>query len=444
MFNYLRRLARLDILRGASYMLVASIMVNITRVLLVVLLSRYYSKEEFGVWATITSTAAVIATGDFGIINALRNKLSFLNAKEGDGIEQSKQYFYSSFIFLFLITGVIISLIFIFKEFIPFDYFFKTDNLLLKEKGAEIFFYIQILFLINIPLSIGLPLFFSYQETFISALFTVIQAFFSFIIVLGLVFNGQDIVVISLMYFICNLLVSAVGTLYFIYKRKWYSYRFILHDFLLEIKELFPIGIKFMFLQIGSSLMQNAGTICLGASIGVSTAAEFNIAQKLYSFFTGIYQSIFNPMWGAYANAIAHKNIDWCKKMLNKSSLFTVLAFTCFIIFVILFGNQLICILAGSQYQTDYMLLLILGLISMFYILFTNVSLLQNATNRINLLIFINYGGVFILIPFINNYASFLGINGVSSLLVMFWIVGFFIVYCQSYNILNSYQNENN
>lgn len=296
MFNYLRRLARLDILRGASYMLVASIMVNITRVLLVVLLSRYYSKEEFGVWATITSTAAVIATGDFGIINALRNKLSFLNAKEGDGIEQSKQYFYSSFIFLFLITGVIISLIFIFKEFIPFDYFFKTDNLLLKEKGAEIFFYIQILFLINIPLSIGLPLFFSYQETFISALFTVIQAFFSFIIVLGLVFNGQDIVVISLMYFICNLLVSAVGTLYFIYKRKWYSYRFILHDFLLEIKELFPIGIKFMFLQIGSSLMQNAGTICLGASIGVSTAAEFNIAQKLYSFFTGIYQSIFNPM----------------------------------------------------------------------------------------------------------------------------------------------------
>lgn len=78
----------------------------------------------------------------------------------------------------------------------------------------------------------------------------------------------------------------------------------------------------------------------------------------------------------------------------------------------------------------------------MFYILFTNVSLLQNATNRINLLICINYGGVFLLIPFVNSYASFLGINGVSFLLVMFWLIGFTIVYCQSYNILNSYKNE--
>lgn len=442
MFSYLRKLTQLDVLRGASYMVIASVIVNLTRVLLVFLLSRYYSKEEFGVWATITSTAAVIATGDFGIINALRNKISFLNVEREKGLEQSKQYFYSSFIFLVFIIGLIISLLFIFKEYIPFDYFFKTDNLLLKEKGAEIIFYIQILFLINIPLSMGLPLFFSYQETFVSALFTVIQAFFSFVTVLVLVVKECDIVVISIMYFMCNLLVSAIGTIYFIYKRKWYSYRFVLNDFKMEIKELFPVGIKFMFLQIGSSLMQNAGTICIGASIGVSTAAEFNVAQKLYSFFIGIYQSIFNPMWGAYANAIAHKNIDWCRKMLNKSTLFTVLAFTCFIIFVILFGNQLLFILAGNQYRTGYTLFLILGLISMFYILFTNVSLLQNATNRINLLICINYGGVFLLIPFVNSYASFLGINGVSFLLVMFWLIGFTIVYCQSYNILNSYKNE--
>lgn len=215
MFSYLRKLTQLDVLRGASYMVIASVIVNLTRVLLVFLLSRYYSKEEFGVWATITSTAAVIATGDFGIINALRNKISFLNVEREKGLEQSKQYFYSSFIFLVFIIGLIISLLFIFKEYIPFDYFFKTDNLLLKEKGAEIFFYIQILFLINIPLSMGLPLFFSYQETFVSALFTVIQAFFSFVTVLVLVVKECDIVVISIMYFMCNLLVSAIGTIYF-------------------------------------------------------------------------------------------------------------------------------------------------------------------------------------------------------------------------------------
>ena len=132
-------------------MLIASIIVNLTRVLLVVLLSRYYSKEEFGIWATITSTAAVIATGDFGITNALRNKLSILNAKGEEGQESAKNYFYSSFFFLIFLTVLLVLSLSLLKNYIPFDSFFETDNWILKNKGAEIFFYIQILFLINIP-----------------------------------------------------------------------------------------------------------------------------------------------------------------------------------------------------------------------------------------------------------------------------------------------------
>lgn len=437
MFNILRRLSQVNVLRGASYMLIASIIVNLTRVLLVVLLSRYYTKEEFGIWATITSTAAVIATGDFGITNALRNKMSILNANGEEGQESARKYFYSSFFFLICLTGVLILLISLLRNYIPFGSFFETDNLILKNKGAEIFFYIQILFLINIPLSIGTPLFFSYQESYLNALFAILQAIFSFIIVSVLAYCRYDLVTISIMYFIGNIIVSLIGTSYFIVRRKWFTYKFVHREFWSQIRELLPIGLRFMLLQIGSSLMQNAGTICISSSIGVAAAAEFNVAQKICTFFVAIYQSIFNPMWGAYAYAIAQQNIIWCKKMLKRSSLITALIFAAFIVFIMFFGNYFISLLAGEQYKTNSILFLYLGLISMFYILYANVSLLQNATNKINSLLVFNYLGALVLIPLINSYASILGINGVSIALAVFWMLGFILMYYRACYQLN-------
>ena len=270
-----------------------------------------------------------------------------------------------------------------------------------------------------------------------NALFSVLQAIFSFVIVTILAFCKYDLVIISIMYFTSNILVAIIGTSCFIIRRKWYTYKFVFKEFSSQIKELFPIGLRFMFLQIGSSLMQNAGTICVSSSIGIAAAAEFNVAQKICTFFVGIYQSVFNPIWGAYANAVAQRNIAWCKKMLSRSTLLTALVFGAFIIFIVFFGNYFVSLLAGAQYKTEPILFLYLGLISMFYILFANASLLQNAINKIGSLLIFNYLGVLILIPLINSYASSLGLIGVSISLVVFWVLGFTFIYYQARCLLD-------
>ena len=84
------------VMKGSFSMLLSSFIGNITRLGTVIILSRFYSKEEFGIWATITSTAAVIAYGDFGIIkhanskNEKRQVTIIKKNKKGENIEEWK------------------------------------------------------------------------------------------------------------------------------------------------------------------------------------------------------------------------------------------------------------------------------------------------------------------------------------------------------------------
>ena len=80
--NAIRTEQNKNLLKGMCSVLGATGLDAICRLIVVMILVRYYSKEAFGVWAAITSVAAIVVTGDFGIINALRNKISLLLVEE--------------------------------------------------------------------------------------------------------------------------------------------------------------------------------------------------------------------------------------------------------------------------------------------------------------------------------------------------------------------------
>lgn len=430
-------------MRGSSYMLGSSVIVNLTRVLMVMVLTRYYTKEEFGVWATITSSAAVLATGDFGITNVLRNKISVLLAHDVNGIKIASRYFYAMFIFLLILATIIISALFILKNHIPIDLLFKTSNIYLKDQATDIFFWIQIMYIINIPLGIGIPIFFSFQESGKAALFPIVQAVLSFTLTIVLVWSNANIVTLSLSYFGANVLLSGVGTAYFIYSKKWYTIDLSLDKFFSIIGELFPQGLRFMVLQVGSSLLQNAGTICLGAAVSVSAAAEFNVVQKLYTFFVGIYQSVLNPLWGELAMDFARKQAEKCKQILLKSTVILGVSFIVFMGMLCIGGNYLIRLFAGIEYETSSLMFISVGLISLFYLLYANISVLQNATNNITLLTILNIVGALLIFPFAK-IASQIGVINTSFAIASFWAIMSLIIIIQAVRLINSIDDENN
>jgi O-antigen/teichoic acid export membrane protein len=425
-----------SVIRGSISVLGSTMIGNLSRLGLVMILSRYYSKEEFGIWATITATASVIAFSDFGIINALRNKISQLIVMGEDGLQEARKYFFSSFIFFIFISLIISSLVAVLSRFISFDSLFKTDNQMLKGQGVFILLWIQFLFFLNIPLSMGVVSFFSFQESKFNAFFSLAQALSSFVIVVLLTILKSSIVTISIGYFISSTLVSGVGTLYFLKRRRWFTYSFKVNEFFSQIKELLSTGIKFMGLQLSNSFLQNAGTILASSFLGLNIAAEFNMVQKLYAFFTGIYQSIFNPVWGGYAEAAAKNDWKWCKNALNVTLIVSAVLFSAAIGFLYFFGNYFLLIIAGKGYITQQILFIVLGLTYLFVILFSTATILQNATNRLNLLLVVLLTASVLIFPISKFLMKGYGIIGIALSSSLIWIVLTIIMSFQTYYIL--------
>ena len=433
-----------NVIKGSFSMLGSSILGNILRLGVVMILSRYYSKEEFGVWAAITATASVIAYSDFGIINALRNKLSKLIVLGDEGLNEARKYFYSSFIFFIIFSLIISGIIVGASNLISFDILFKTENQSLKNEGVSILLWSQFLFFLNIPLSMGVVSFFSFQESKFNAFFSAVQAIASFITVVGLTILKFSIVGISIGYFVSSTIVSGIGTLYFLKRRGWFTYTFKLKEFYSQVKELLITGIKFMGTQLSNSFLQNAGTILAGSYLGLSIAAEFNMVQKIYSFFTGIYQSILNPIWGGYAEAAAKSDWRWCKRTFNASMIVSAIIFSLLIIFLYFFGNNFLLFFAGKGYVTEQVLFVLLGLANLFFILFSTATIFQNATNKIDLMLLSLLIASFLIFPLSKLLMQEWNIFGVAVSTSLIWmILACALVLQASLNINNNLKTSN-
>ena len=112
-----------------------------------------------------------------------------------------------------------------FTPYIPFESLFKTNDFELQSIGVKILIYVQIIFVFTIPLTIGNSLYFTFQESHFSALFTSLQAVFTVLIIYILSLCHVSIVFISIAYFLINTLFSFWGTLYFVFRHKWFHFK---------------------------------------------------------------------------------------------------------------------------------------------------------------------------------------------------------------------------
>ena len=393
---------------------------SILRFSLISILIHYYSQEEFGLWASITSLAAIIVTNDFGIVNVLRNLLSKEAVKGKEGDKKAKELFYSAF-FSFLLFSFIVSVLIIFiSPYIPYELLFKTDNEVLKEQGKFIFVVVQILFLIRIPFGLGSPLFFSYGETKIYSYLSILEAILSFVIVLFLSINHIKIHIVSIVYFSCSIILSIYGTLLFLHRRKWYRINVSYKTMYKNMRMMLPVGLKFLGIQLTSSFISNALTIYSGSMLGLSTAATVNVIQKIYMFFIGIYQSIFNPIWSSLSLNYFTNKYSECKKIINRSLVSTIIIFSILISICCIFRNYIVYLITGTEeYNSNFSLFLLIGIFFMSKLVFDNSSLLHNATNRLNILIigYIIFGSTTsLLVPHLISYYDF-------SITLIFYII---------------------
>lgn len=374
-----------SLIQNVSWIFIASAISNFLRFFLVFVLLRMYSAEEFGLWASITSIAAILVTGDFGITNVLRYKASY--ALENNRINEFQTQFFSS-LYFFLLLAIVLSIILVIASpYIPYEKLFKTSNVDLMNQGRTIFIVIQIFFLFGIPFSLGSSMFFPFNETRQYSIMLFLQGIITFFAVVVLGFFHCKISTLSIVFFAINTLGCFCGTLYFLHKRKW-KFPYITFGVMFSnIKTMLPSGVKFLTVQLSSSFVFNVITLYSGAMLGLAVAANVNVIQKVYTFFASLYQSINNPIWSSIAKNFFSNNLNKCKEILYKSCFVTVVLFLAIILVTYLFKDMIIRIVAGSEYEANGVLFVLIGVFYLAKALFENVTLLQNATNHLNKLV---------------------------------------------------------
>lgn len=378
------------LLKNISWVFTSSLIGNLLRFALVFIIIKFYSQEEFGLWASITSLAAVIVTGDFGFTNVLRNIVSIEIPRGEVGNQEAKQYFYSALLFFLVVSTIISIILLVFIDFIPYQSFFKTDNEIIKLQGRQIFIAIQFIFLFNIPLGLGVPLFFSYGESKYYSIIVTTQSIITFLLILLLSLFHCAIYILSISYFAINMVVSTLGTIIFLKKRGWLKNIFPLKTPIKRIKYMLRKGLQYLGVQLSSSFLQNILTIYAGALVGLNTAANINLIQKIFTFFTSVYQSVFNPIWSELAKKYINKQYTQCKQIVEKTTIITGVIYTLLIIFTTICGDYIVKFTATSEFQIEPRIFIMVGAFFMIKIIFDNLTLLQNATNQIHV-IFLGY-----------------------------------------------------
>lgn len=360
---------------------IASLISSFSRLVLIVFLTRFYTTEEFGLWASITSFSAILIVSDFGISNILRNKLSAYIAEGADRDKDANYLFSNVFFFFFVLTAILLLILFLWNYFFPLESLFNTTDIHLKEMGVYTLLIIQVISFISIPFGFAGVSMFSYHETKWFSILNSTVILLSVIIVCICAYYSLSILYIGIIYFSFPTLINIYSTIYFLKKRSWK----LTPDF----NNIIPFNLKiiyqgslFFIVQLLSAFVLNATTLVISSNIGLIKASEYNLVQKLFIFAISIYQSAFNPLWAGYAQAIHTNDWHWCFRTFKKTAIITAIIFATFAALMCIFGNKLLYIFAGSKYVSEPLLFLILGVGFLFYILWTCILSLQNASNR--------------------------------------------------------------
>ena len=422
------------VLKGSFFNMISAIVTNVTRFFLVFILARYYIKEEFGVWITITSITAVLATGDFGIGNALRNKLSSLiakNDKEAD--QEAEKIFLVVFLFFLVFTTLLCIALFLLQDIIPLQSLFKSDNESLQNIGKQIIVWVQVLLIIGIPFSISSTCFYSYHESKYVANLNIAQALLSFVVICILALSKQSIILISIFYFFSSLAMYIAGTGIFLRKRRWNLLNLKLQGATSILIDMLKKGFPFFALQISSAFLFNSGTIIISSSIGLSEATEYNLVQKLYLFVLGIYQTAFNPMWAGYAQAINTQAWAWCKNTFKNSLLITIAVFGLATLAISILGNFALGLLAGEKYVAQSILFTFIGIWITLYSLWACAQTLQSAVGNIRLLVVTTLIAAFTIAPFSKLLIGEFGVFGLLWAQIIIYLILTIVTVTEAY-----------
>lgn len=277
--------------------------------LMVRLTINYLGNYKYGMWATILSVITIIAVGDLGIGNGLKNKAAealALNDRHG-----MKEYIATAYVCISVISAGI----FVIASVILFFY----RNTFSGEDGIGLTIFIMLISIcINFVLSLVNSLLLAHQKSGIVSMGYLLNSFFLLVGVFAIRhLTPSSIVLLGLVYNLAMLLSIFIINIVFFSKNKALipNLKYFRRD---KIRDTMGISIKFFVLQCTFIILYSSDNIIINRFIGVESVTTYSVINKIYENINTLYSTLLFPVWSAVTFAYTKMDTSWLKQLVKK------------------------------------------------------------------------------------------------------------------------------
>jgi len=404
----------------------------IVNFLLVPLTLNYVSKEQYGVWLTLSSIFLWLNSFDLGIMNGLRNKLAANYALGNNNLSQI--YISTSYAILFFIALFFFIIFNIFNNFVNWEDLLKyrgQTNLSALVLLVCIIFCLQFIIQTINPILLGIhEVAKSYSISLIVQVVTFASIFF-----LPKTQNGSLLVLILIIGGIPIIIQLLITIWFFSNKYKFLAPKFNLIK-LKYTKQLFNTGISFFLIQIGGLLLLQTDNFIVNYLLGPANVTLLNISYRVFSVPTTVFIILISPFWSAYTDAFVKEDFNWINDVRKKMILFFILL-SLATVFLFFLAPYIYHYWIGDSVRIP-------SIVSFFMMLYTigyNWLLIQcsflNGIEKIRLQLYCYIGSTIINIPLAIFFVKKIGVAGVTlSNCIVLFVMGS-ILYIQANKIAN-------
>jgi O-antigen/teichoic acid export membrane protein len=321
--------------------------------------STYLSQNEFGLFYSVLAVVALIEIfRDLGLNKALVKFIpSFLVKNDREKVKSSIVHV---LLFQFIASLIFIVVLFVLADYLSVSYF--------KDKGAiPVLLILGIAFLFSLFVNIFKLIFQGFQKFHYLSVINFLNIFLIFIFSIVLLGRGFGVIGSAFAYLLAPLVVFFIS--FFFFKKTFpdfFRYKFCFDKNL--SKELFKYGLPIMFAGTGALVvLGRTDTMFLTYFSGLKHVAFYNVAfptAKLMTFLVSILGMIYLPL---FSELFSRKDYRRIKIGMGYTYKYLFIVMIALVISLIVFSDQIIYFLFGTDYIYSSILLKILAPGALFF-----------------------------------------------------------------------------
>lgn len=292
-----------------------------TSLISIPLTAHYLGTERFGLWLTLSMLLNWVNLTDLGLANSLTNLL----ASDSQTDPPQARRAVSSAIWLTSTIAIALALGFMLAyPWVQWDRLFNVTSAQAKsEVGlAVVVFFIG--FILRLPLSIAGRIYIAHQEGYFYQAWGGLSSVLSVVALLSAIYFQMGLPQLVGVFFGTSLLGDVLANLH-VFGWKWRSLQPRLADFdWNQAKWLLKTGLQFWVIQASSLIFFQTDLMIVTQLFGAEAVATYGTILKLFTLLGTVQTAFLFPLWPAYTEALARKDIAWIVRTFKKTLVFSL------------------------------------------------------------------------------------------------------------------------